>query len=94
MGASGHPSGGVGNRNLDVLQTISDEPTRSAADLFVNGAPDPAAARAALSGAFDRPVITDLQIYSIGDGEAMSGLLVAARDTEIGKAILVSFLVD
>ena len=42
-------SGGVGNRNLDVLQTISDEPTRSAADLFVNGAPDPAAARAALS---------------------------------------------
>jgi heat shock protein HslJ len=51
-------------------------------------------ARAALSAAYDDPAMTDLQVYNLGDGGAMSGLLIAGRHNETGEAIFLVFLLD
>ena len=51
-------------------------------------------ARAALSSAYDDPAITGLQVYNLGDGGAMSGLLIAGRNSENGDAIFLVFLLD
>ncbi|MGD8206604.1 MAG: hypothetical protein PVH47_00870 [Thiohalocapsa sp.] len=52
------------------------------------------AARAALSYAFDDPAVTELRTFDLGDGEAMSGLLVAGRRGASGEATFVVFLMD
>jgi hypothetical protein len=51
-------------------------------------------ARAALSAAYDDPAITDLRVFNLGDGGAMSGLLIAGRNIETGEAIFLVFLLD
>ena len=40
--------------------------------------------RAALAVAFDDPGVTELRVFDLGDGEAMSGLLVAGRHATAG----------
>jgi hypothetical protein len=51
-------------------------------------------ARAALSAVYDDPAITELQVYNLGDGGAMSGLLIAGRQNETGETIFLVFLLD
>ncbi len=51
-------------------------------------------ARAALSTAYDEPAVTDLRVFNLGDGGAMSGVLVAARHTGTGEATFLVFLMD
>ena len=36
-------------------------------------------ARAALAAAYDDPAVTELRVFNLGDGGAMSGILVAGR---------------
>jgi hypothetical protein len=48
----------------------------------------------ALSAAFDAAEITDLRVYNIGDGEAMSGLLVAGCCSNDGEALFLVLLMD
>ena len=44
-------------------------------------------------GVFDAPDVSALRIYALGDGEAMSGIEVAAlRDT--GEAVFLLVLLD
>ena len=50
-------------------------------------------ARSALSAAFDDPAVKELAVYTLGDGEAMSGILVAGRNTD-GAATFLVFLLD
>jgi hypothetical protein len=52
------------------------------------------AARTALSNAFDEPTVTELRVFNLGDGEAMSGLLVAGRRGASGEATFLVFLMD
>ena len=51
-------------------------------------------AKAALSGVFDDPAVTELRVFAIGDGEAMSGILIAGRDGGSGEATFLLFLMD
>ena len=50
--------------------------------------------RAALSAAYDDPAVTELRVFALGDGEAMSGLLVAGRRAVTGDATFLVFLMD
>lgn len=79
---------------LQLLQSIEDPQTRSAVDVLVEGGSDPAAARPALTGAFDRPGVADLAVFSIGDGDAMSGLMIVAREIEEPEVVSLVFLMD
>ena len=51
-------------------------------------------ARAALAAAYDDPAVTELRVFNLGDGEAMSGLLVAGRRGATGEATFLVFLMD
>jgi hypothetical protein len=51
-------------------------------------------ARAALAATFDDATVTELSVYNIGDGAAMSGLLIAARRAETSEALFLVFLMD
>ena len=50
-------------------------------------------AKAALAGAYDAKVVVDLRTYNIGDGEAMSGLLIAGQ-RDNGEVTFLVFLMD
>ena len=52
------------------------------------------AAGAALSTAFDDPAVTELRAFNLGDGGAMSGLLVAGRRSPGGESTFLVFLMD
>jgi hypothetical protein len=38
--------------------------------------------------------VTDLVVYKIGDGAALSGILLAARRAATGETIMLVFLLD
>lgn len=79
---------------LKLLEGLDDPLTRSAADVLVTGSVDADAARQALEAAFDRPGLSALKVFRIGDGDAMSGLMIAARDGETSAATFLLFLMD
>lgn len=62
--------------------------------LLLDAMDNPAEARTALAVAFDDPAVTELRVFSIGDGAAMSGLLVAGRRGAGGDATYVIVLMD
>ena len=51
-------------------------------------------ARAALAAAYDDPTVTDLRVYKLGDGGAMSSLLITGYRKETGEDIFLAFLMD
>jgi hypothetical protein len=51
-------------------------------------------ARVALSAIYDDPSVMDLRVFNLGDGGAMSGLLVAGRYKDTREAVLLVFLLD
>lgn len=53
---------------------------------------DDARAQQALATVFNHPQMTNLSVYAIGDGSAMSGLLLAGSRTRGETTILVSLL--
>jgi len=53
---------------------------------------DMSRAQEALAAVFNYPQITDLRLYAIGDGAAMSGLLLAGSRKTGETTILVSLL--
>ena len=77
---------------LRELAAISDPSARSSTCLLTDGHSDPQAACVALAAAFNDASISDLRIYKIGDGEAMSGILIAARQSETD--LLLALLMD
>jgi hypothetical protein len=78
---------------LAELAALEDPQARSGADMLLNATENPASGQAALSAAFDDPAVQDLLVFSLGDGGAMSGVLVAARRVN-GEATFLVFLMD
>jgi len=76
------------------LGAITDRTVALAAPLILDNVADSAAARPALAGAFDDPTVDELGVFTLGDGEAMSGILVAGRRGDSGEAVFLVFLLD
>ena len=76
------------------LRAIEDRSAASSVPMILEPSGGADAARAALTAAFDDPSVTELRVYIIGDGEAMSGLMVAGRRAATGDATFLVFLMD
>jgi len=75
------------------LLSITDRDARQLAPLIVDNGSSATSSRQALAAAFDDETVTALQVYQIGDGAALSGLLIAGwRDS--GEAIFLVLLLD
>ena len=76
------------------LRGITDREARMSVEMILDGVDDAQKARAALSAAFDDPANTELKVYNLGDGEQMSGLIVAGLREGAGEATFLVFLLD
>jgi hypothetical protein len=76
------------------LRDIADSSARRSVPMLLDDIDGAEAARAALSAAFDDPGVTELRTFNLGDGEAMSGLLIAGRRGANGETTCVVFLMD
>jgi hypothetical protein len=75
------------------LKGIADPEAKQSAPMILEGVEDAEAARQALAAACDDPAVTELRVYNLGDGGAMSGLEIAAR-RDTGGATFLVFLMD
>ena len=73
------------------LRSLTGDPASSVSMLLETANPD--AAQKALSVAYDDATVSDLAIYTTGDGAAMSGLLIAGR-RQTEEATFLVFLLD
>lgn len=78
---------------VQELAAISDANTALSASMLLESPENLQAAQAALSAVFDHATVTNLVVYAIGDGSAMSGLLLAGR-RDNGDTTLLIFLLD
>lgn len=79
---------------VSELEGITDPDAGNSVPMFLSGIQDPQAAKQALAGAFDDPAVTDLKVFNIGDGGAMSGILIAGRRTRTAEGTFLFFLMD
>lgn len=75
------------------LRSIDDPAARSSVAMLLDAIADPAAGRRALSAVYDAAGMKTVTAYTLGDGAALSGLLIAGRDRQ-GETILLVFLLD
>lgn len=75
------------------LNGISDPDAKLSVPMILDVAQNAEAARQALAAAYDDPAVSELRVFNLGDGGAMSGLLVAGR-RESGEAVYLVFLLD
>ena len=85
-------SGAVGTV-LEELQNINDLNAFLSVPMILTVVDQAKQAVQALSGAFDEPNVIDFHVYTIGDGGAMSGLLLAGERNN-RDAIFLVFLMD
>jgi hypothetical protein len=78
---------------LNELDSVDDPQVRMNAETMLEGTAEPQSARAALKQAFDDPSIEDLRIFRMGDGGAMSGIMIAGRRAN-NETAFVGFLLD
>lgn len=76
------------------LAALEDRETRMQVDMILNNVDQPEQAQAALADAFDAVEVNELRAYNIGDGEAMSGILIAGRRAKEGETTFLAFLLD
>jgi hypothetical protein len=76
------------------LRSISDRSARLSVSLILDEIENAEQARAALSNVFDDPAVLALSVYTIGDGAALSGLLIAGQRAETDEAVFLVFLLD
>ncbi len=76
------------------LRGIADPSARLSVPMILDPSEGAEAARDALSAAFDDAEVTELRVFALGDGAAMSGLLVAARRGAQSEASFLVFLMD
>ena len=75
------------------LKGITDRDTALSVSMVLDVIQDAEAAKQALSRTFDDKSVADLVVYNLGDGEVMSGLLIAGRRTN-GDTTCLVFLYD
>ncbi len=78
---------------LAELRAIDDMDTQMQVDMILNNIEEAEQGRAALAAAYDDPTVSDLCVYNIGDGEALSGLIIAGRRRN-GEGTFLVFLMD
>ena len=77
------------------LRGIADPDAAISVPMILDSIDGAEQARAALAAAYDRSQgVTDLRVFNLGDGGAMSGLLVAGRRQGTGEAAFLVFLMD
>lgn len=85
----------AGKRDIVAeLRGIQDPDAARSVPMILEAIEDAEKARAALAAAYDDPAVTELRVFNLGDGGAMSGLLIAGRRPGAGDAILLVFLMD
>jgi heat shock protein HslJ len=75
------------------LRGIQDSDAALSVPMILDNIEGAEKAREALSTAFDDPSMTELLVYNLGDGGAMSGILVAGRRSN-GETTYLVFLSD
>ena len=83
----------AGGRIDTELHALQGPALRGVVGAMIEDSEDPARARAALAGVFDASEVRALRLYALGDGEAMSGVEVAAL-REGGDAVFLILLLD
>ena len=84
------PAGGTADAVAE-LRGISDAEAKRSLPLLLEV---PGNADAVLATAFNDPAVTEFRVFNIGDGEAMSGLLVAGQRTAENESVFVVALMD
>lgn len=74
------------------LRGITDRDAGLSVPMILDNVDQAEQARAALAAAFDDPAVSELRVFNLGDGGAMSGLLVAGGRKD--AAIFLVFLLD
>jgi hypothetical protein len=87
------PAGGTPDIVAE-LRGMDDRQARLSASMVLDEVEDAETARAALAAAFNDPAVSELAVYTLGDGAAMSGVLVAGRRGESSEATFLVFLLD
>jgi hypothetical protein len=78
---------------VSELSGIQDSDASLSTPMILDVVENAEKARLALSKAFDNASVSDLRVYNLGDGGAMSGLLVAGRRIN-GETTFLVFLMD
>ncbi len=78
---------------LDELANLEDHEARRSAATMLEGHEDPSTAKKVLSQVMDDPAVEERRIYKIGDGGAMSGILIVCQRNKNEFAFL-TFLLD
>lgn len=76
------------------LRAINDPNAALSVPMILDNVDDTEKAWTALSAAYDDPSVTEVRVFNLGDGGAMSGILVSGRRAATGEAILLLFLLD
>lgn len=75
------------------LRSITDPAAQSSVTMLLDAIADPDAGRQALAAVYDDADVETLAVYTLGDGAALSGLLIAGQDRH-GETTLLVFLLD
>ncbi len=62
--------------------------------MILDNIDDPEQGKAALAAAYDDASISELAVFNIGDGGAMSGIVLAGRHKLSDKTTILVFLMD
>ena len=76
------------------LRGIADPDAANSVPMILDNIEGAEQVRTALAAAYDDPAVTELRVFNLSDGEAMSGLLVAGRRQATGVATFLVFLMD
>ena len=79
---------------LNELRDIDDPDAKISIPMFLEGISEPQKANQALQGAFDDPEVSQLVVYNIGDGGAMSGILIGSYREKTSQATFLVWLFD
>ena len=75
---------------ISELRSLNDSEARLSASLILDNIDEAEAGQRVLVAAFDDPKIIELTIHKMGDGEAISGLVIAGRRANGEATFLVS----
>lgn len=75
------------------LKGIEDRSVKQSIPMILEYIENADEAVKALAVAYDAPEVADFRVYAIGDGEAMSGVILAGK-RENGEAVFLVFLMD
>ena len=78
---------------MTELRSITDPAAQSSVTMVLDAIADPEAGRQALAAVYDDANVDTLAVYKLGDGAALSGLLIAGCDRR-GEPLLLVFLLD